>query len=201
MLGQGFFIFMIGLVLLAIILQILVLCKGFFYDLPARKRWYSTAEAANFAAVHECNEAIRSGARGYRGHDMIASYWKMNNANFSILDAAICAAAATSIQNHDGFSYDGKAIKDGLLTEQDFEDYFSWLDDIAPIEDRYNAFFGESTFYLAALEYRYNKRKEMTLMNLRNVVSPKTIRDARFRSMAIAFEEFSKDHYLKEFSK
>lgn len=74
-----------------------------------------------------------------RGHDLVASIW-LDNIRYKLPDPdleALIIAAGTEIERCEGRHYDGRPIQRGWMTQQDYQDYFRFLDRAGDFSARY----------------------------------------------------------------
>ncbi|BCU08458.1 hypothetical protein [Allochromatium tepidum] len=78
-----------------------------------------------------------------RGHDLVASIW-LDMIRHQPPDPEIeglVLAAATAIEHHEGRHSEGRPIQRGWMTEQDYQEYFHFLDQAGSFQERYAAIF------------------------------------------------------------
>lgn len=78
-----------------------------------------------------------------RGHDLVASFWveEIRHQPPNPEMEGLVLAAATVIEHHEGRHYEGRPIQRGWMTEQDYQEYFHFLDQAGSFKERYAAIF------------------------------------------------------------
>ena len=115
-----------------------------------------------------------------RNHDFVASLWFdfIRDKDADTLVVAKVVAAATLVEKEIGRKFDGRPIRQGWMSSQDFADYFAFLDQYDSVDLRYRALFQQTAYFKLKSMPKYSNMKSQD--NLQDPVWNKPLRELAY---------------------
>lgn len=104
-----------------------------------QKRWQKLRFLVRY---HRNNKLLR-------GHDFLASLWldQVQGKKPSTALIAQLVAGATQVEKEDGRKFDGRPIRQGWMSRNDFDAYFAFVDEYGPLDVRYRALIQQASYF------------------------------------------------------